>query len=163
MKRVYAVGGFAALGIIGIAIAAFLLLRGSTDSTPHQRGIAIQEPVPTSQQAPASSGQGGAAEAAPLGEGGPQETTGIPIGFRSGGTVHNAEMLYGTSAVASYLWDFGDGETSDEANPTHVYKEPGTYTVTLTITRQDGRTYTEEIVVDTDEGIVEYRGAAGHP
>lgn len=31
----------------------------------------------------------------------------------------------------SFTWDFGDGATSTEANPTHVYTTPGTYTVTL--------------------------------
>jgi PKD repeat protein len=32
----------------------------------------------------------------------------------------------------TYLWDFGDGDTSTEANPTHYYSAPGKYTVTLT-------------------------------
>ena len=31
----------------------------------------------------------------------------------------------------SYLWDFGDSSTSTNANPTHIYNSPGTYTVTL--------------------------------
>jgi len=31
----------------------------------------------------------------------------------------------------SYLWDFGDGETSAEENPTHTFTNPGCYTVTL--------------------------------
>jgi PKD repeat protein len=31
-------------------------------------------------------------------------------------------------------WDFGDGTTSAEANPAHVYTEPGSYTVKLTYT-----------------------------
>ena len=31
----------------------------------------------------------------------------------------------------TYLWLFGDGGTSDEVNPVHVYTEPGTYEVTL--------------------------------
>jgi hypothetical protein len=31
-----------------------------------------------------------------------------------------------------YSWDFGDGNTSDEVNPTNTYEEIGTYTVTLT-------------------------------
>jgi PKD repeat protein len=34
----------------------------------------------------------------------------------------------------SYLWDFGDGTTSTEANPVHVYANAGTFEVTLTVT-----------------------------
>lgn len=33
-----------------------------------------------------------------------------------------------------YYWDFGDGETSDEQNPEHIYTSPGIYDVVLTIT-----------------------------
>lgn len=32
-----------------------------------------------------------------------------------------------------YLWDFGDGNTSDEFEPTHAYSNPGTYTIELII------------------------------
>lgn len=35
--------------------------------------------------------------------------------------------------IVSYLWDFGDGEVSTEANPTHSYKTAGEYTVKLTV------------------------------
>ena len=35
--------------------------------------------------------------------------------------------------IASYLWDFGDGATSTEANPTHRYAAPGNYRVNLTV------------------------------
>lgn len=34
----------------------------------------------------------------------------------------------------SWLWDFGDGTSSVEQNPNHLYAQPGTYIVTLTIT-----------------------------
>jgi len=37
--------------------------------------------------------------------------------------------------IAQYwLWDFGDGNTSDAVNPTHTYTAPGAYTVTLMVT-----------------------------
>ena len=39
----------------------------------------------------------------------------------------------GTASIATWLWDFGDGATSDLQNPTHTYFVPGTYTVTLTV------------------------------
>lgn len=43
--------------------------------------------------------------------------------------------------ITSYEWDFGDGETrvqtradEDFGTPTHIYAEPGIYTITLTVT-----------------------------
>ncbi|WP_308461635.1 gliding motility-associated C-terminal domain-containing protein [Hymenobacter sp. NBH84] len=36
----------------------------------------------------------------------------------------------------TYAWQFGDGGTSAEENPVHVYATPGTYTVTLRITTE---------------------------
>jgi tetratricopeptide (TPR) repeat protein len=33
------------------------------------------------------------------------------------------------------LWEFGDGQSSDQASPTHVYLRPGLYTVKLKVTR----------------------------
>lgn len=40
--------------------------------------------------------------------------------------------------INSRLWDFGDGSTSTEASPEHIYNTSGTFTVTLTTTDQDG-------------------------
>jgi gliding motility-associated-like protein len=42
--------------------------------------------------------------------------------------------------VTSYLWDFGDGGSSTQKDPTYTYLSQGTYTVTLTITTSTGCT-----------------------
>ncbi|WP_230934473.1 PKD domain-containing protein [Psychroserpens luteolus] len=39
-----------------------------------------------------------------------------------------------STGATSYLWDFGDGNTSTEESPTHVYNTHDIYTVTLTAT-----------------------------
>lgn len=36
-----------------------------------------------------------------------------------------------TEGVTDYRWDFGDGQTSNEANPTHTYPGKGKYVATL--------------------------------
>ncbi|MBF90463.1 MAG: hypothetical protein CMP75_01710, partial [Flavobacteriales bacterium] len=36
--------------------------------------------------------------------------------------------------IATYFWDFGDGNTSTQENPFHIYQSPGDYEVTLTVT-----------------------------
>lgn len=43
-------------------------------------------------------------------------------------------------AVASYAWDFGDGQRATTAQPTvvHAYAQPGAYAVTLTVTDDEG-------------------------
>ena len=42
-------------------------------------------------------------------------------------------------SIVSYAWDFGDGDTSTDANPSHTYAE-GSYTATLTVTDEEGLT-----------------------
>ena len=43
-----------------------------------------------------------------------------------------------TGNINTYNWDFGDGTTSTEQNPTHTYNTPGTYTITETVTGLGG-------------------------
>ena len=38
----------------------------------------------------------------------------------------------------TYMWDFGDGETSDFTDPVHLFKNAGTFTVKLTVTTELG-------------------------
>ena len=39
-----------------------------------------------------------------------------------------------SGGATSYVWSFGDGNTSTSANPVNIYTNPGTYTVTLAAT-----------------------------
>jgi PKD repeat protein len=43
-----------------------------------------------------------------------------------------------TGNPTSWKWDFGDGLTSTEQNPTHVYQAEGAYDVTLTVSNSYG-------------------------
>ena len=51
---------------------------------------------------------------------------------------HNNSSTNGGSNLYSYYWEFGDGTTSQEQNPTHIYDTPNTYTVQLTVTNACG-------------------------
>ena len=46
--------------------------------------------------------------------------------------------------VSSYLWDFGDGVTSNDARPKHSYNKAGIYTVSLTVYDSAGNNNTAE-------------------
>ena len=48
-------------------------------------------------------------------------------------------------------WNFGDGETSTEENPLHIYTDTGEFTVSLTATSEKGGktdTFTQKVVID---------------
>lgn len=42
-----------------------------------------------------------------------------------------------------YVWDFGDGSTSNQVNPIHTYFEPGVYSVSLTASNSFNQSATE--------------------
>ncbi len=50
-----------------------------------------------------------------------------------------------TKHVESWNWDFGDGTTSAEENPVHIYENGGYYKVTLTGTDASGKTASTEV------------------
>ena len=50
----------------------------------------------------------------------------------------NSTLVNGGNENLYYLWDFGDGTTSSEFQPSHPYTSPNSYTVTLTVTNGCG-------------------------
>lgn len=54
------------------------------------------------------------------------------------GTVSFSDLSTSAAPVVSWLWKFGDGQTSGLQNPFHFYAQPGSYQVTLILTTSDG-------------------------
>jgi PKD repeat protein len=49
-------------------------------------------------------------------------------------------------AIVAYLWDFGDGTDATGITVNHAYEDDGNYTVTLTVTDDDGETASKSAV-----------------
>ena len=54
----------------------------------------------------------------------------------------------GTSDIDEFFWNFGDGNQSNEQNPTHTYQTTGTYNVALRITNRCGYDSTLNAMVE---------------
>jgi len=91
----------------------------------------------------------------------------------NGGGMYTTEILVDLEFSANvsdpddggpfmFDWDFGDGNGSNQANPTHTYTAPGLYTVTLSVTDDEGRTTTMpcEVVIDV-QGIAGFAAFIG--
>jgi PKD repeat protein len=75
--------------------------------------------------------------------------------------VHFTDTSSGTPS--SWLWDFGDGTTSDLQNPSHAYTAPGLYSVSLTATNvigSDTVTQTDLIDVQPTPPVVTFNAVA---
>lgn len=51
--------------------------------------------------------------------------------------------------IASWLWEFGDGTTSSEPRPSHIYNAAGVFSVTLSVADDDG-TWSETYVIEVE-------------
>ncbi len=64
--------------------------------------------------------------------------------------------------VSGYRWDFGDGTTSNLANPAHTFARDGVYRVCLTVTADNGRekcsdTFCRNITISGCRGIISFK------
>lgn len=72
-----------------------------------------------------------------------------PVGATS---IQFADNSVGASAWA---WDFGDGGTSSDPDPLHIYPDLSAYPVTLIVTDACGRSDTSEFTVNLATGITD--------
>jgi PKD repeat protein len=63
------------------------------------------------------------------------------------------------NAPTAWKWDFGDGSTSADQNPSHVYTTLGTYTVSLTASNNDGQDSTSKVnyIITTLSPIADFK------
>ncbi len=73
---------------------------------------------------------------------------------KGGARVYFNSEISGGFSPYSYEWDFGDGETSTDGNPSHSYNDDGTYTVSLRVTDDRGNveSYTREDYITVTPG-----------
>lgn len=71
-------------------------------------------------------------------------------GFTNSVNGNIASFTNTSNNATSYAWNFGDGGTSTDTNPTHTYAADGTYTVVLSATNACGTvTSTQSVVIVT--------------
>ena len=84
-----------------------------------------------------------------------EQTTGQPIANANGSYLTKGATAVNFSSkgsidtnlggsIISYLWDFGDGNSSTAANPSYSYPQDGDYVASLTVTDNDGNTAVSE-------------------
>jgi PKD repeat protein len=77
------------------------------------------------------------------------------------GTVGTAVVFDGSGSadpdgsIVTYAWDFGDGGTGTGVSPSHTYAAAGVYTVSLTVTDDDGLSDTAATTANIAEAPME--------
>jgi len=72
----------------------------------------------------------------------------LSVNFTDGSTP-------GSGSITAWFWDFGDGTTSTQQNPTHVYTSAGSFAVTLRVVNSLGcaRTFTRTQYIAVANGV----------
>jgi PKD repeat protein len=79
----------------------------------------------------------------PVAEAGPDKTVMVMDHVRFDGSQSSDP----DGSIVSYSWNYGDGKTGSGVKPTHEYMDAGIFTVTLTVTDNEGATGTDTTTV----------------
>ena len=76
-----------------------------------------------------------------------------------------ADTIGDSVAIATYFWDFGDGNFSSQQYPTHTYADTGWHTLCLTITAINGvdtctSTFCDSLGIDGNGNLLYKNGSA---
>jgi len=77
-------------------------------------------------------------------------------------TVAFTTSVTGGDPPLTFSWDFGDGEASAEASPSHVYTTPDSYTASVTVTDANGDTDSAELSVQVTAAPPTWSRSLGH-
>jgi PKD repeat protein len=75
-------------------------------------------------------------------------TAPLTVNFDSIGSI-DPDAPYGM--ITGYSWNFGDGVSSNTANPSHTYNDAGIFTATLTVTDDFGDTGTATVEINVSQ------------
>lgn len=75
-----------------------------------------------------------------------------PCGLTLSASLNGLEATFswvrtGGNPFVSFVWDFGDNETSTDANPVHAYMESGEYIVSCVVTDADNEVGEAEYIL----------------
>ena len=95
----------------------------------------------------------------------------MPVAAFSGSPVSGSNPLDvvftdASTDVTSWLWTFGDGDSSTNQNPTHTYNSVGNFTVSLAATNANGTVYenkTDYVTVTAPGPIMPVAAFSGSP
>lgn len=82
--------------------------------------------------------------------------------FTDNSTISNENT---TNEITEWFWQFGDGSTSEDQNPTHAYNETGDYEVILFVTSANGCTNSTSdslTIIDFADADFDHTPTAGH-
>lgn len=83
--------------------------------------------------------------------------SGLDVSFSGAGSADT------DGTIAAYNWNFGDNTAGTGVNPSHSYSAGGTYTVTLTVTDDDGETGNATRQVTVTAANLKPTAAIGNP